>query len=79
MILAAELNKYTKLTKHELAQVLARSGYTGCSFETVKFVGLTNGGQFCYSVTYYDEAGTGVEVGKVYVCKSATGDMAADY
>lgn len=79
MILAAELDKYTKLTKHVLAQVLARSGYTGCSFKNVKFLGLTNGGQFCYSVTYYDDAGTGEEVGKVYVCKTATGEMGADY
>jgi len=79
MILAAELNKYTTLDRYELARVLARCGYTGESFKSVNFLGLTNSGDFCYSVKYFDDSGTGEATGKVYVSKSATGDMVADY
>lgn len=80
MILAAELNKYATLDRWSLSAVLARSGYTGISFDSVKFLGLTNSGDFCYSATYFDEAGTGEEeTCKVYVSKSATGDMTAEF
>ena len=80
MILAAELNKYATLDRYDLANILARSGYMGMSFESAKFLGITNGGDFCYSVQYFDESGTGeVEVAKVYISKSATGDMAAEF
>jgi len=80
MILAAELNKYATLDRYDLARILARSGYMGMSFESAKFLGITNSGDFCYSVQYFDESGTGeVEVAKVYISKSATGDMAAEF
>lgn len=80
MILANEVAKYTTLDRLEISKILARSGYTGCSFESAKFVGITNGGDFCYSVKYFDDSGTGeVEVTKVYVKKTATGDMAAEF
>ena len=80
MILAAELNKYATLDRYDLAKILARSGYMGMSFESAKFLGITNSGDFCYSVQYFDESGTGeVEVAKVYISKSATGDMAAEF
>jgi len=79
MILAAELNKYATLDRYELAKVLARSGYTGESFKSVNFVGLTNSADFCYIVKYFDESGEGEVTGKVYVSKSATGEMVATY
>ena len=79
MILATELEKYIALDRYELRNVLARSGYTGMSFESVKFVGLTNAGDFCYSVKFFDDNGLGEQTGKVYVSKSATGDMAAEF
>lgn len=79
MILATELNKYTSLDRYDLAKVLARSGYTGESFKSVNFLGLTNSGDFCYSVKYFDDSGEGEVTGKVYVSKNATGDMVADY
>lgn len=80
MILAKELNKFATLDRYDLANILARSGYTGMSFESAKFLGITNSGDFCYSVQYFDETGTGeVEVAKVYINKSATGDMVAEF
>jgi hypothetical protein len=52
-----------------------------CSFKTAEFLGITNGEQFCYSVTYHDEAGTGeIETGKVFVSLDlATGNPVADF
>ena len=80
MILAAELNKYATLDRYDLANILARSGYMGMSFESAKFLGITNGGDFRYSVQYFDDAGTGeVDTVKIYVSKSATGDMTAEF
>lgn len=79
MILATELTKYTQLDRYELSKILARSGYTGCSFKSVNFLGITNGGDFCYSVKYFDEHGLGEAAGKVFVSKSATGVMTAEF
>jgi len=80
MILAQELNKYTTLDRYEIAKVLARSGYSGMRFESANFLGITNSGDFCYKITYFDESGTGeVETGKVFVNKDATGDMVAEF
>ena len=79
MILATELNKFITLDRYELRNILARSGYTGMSFKSANFLGVTNSGDFCYKVTFFDDAGTGEETGKVYVSKSATGDMEAEF
>ena len=79
MILAEELNKFTTLDRYDLAKILARTGYMGVSFKSVKFLGITNSGDFCYSATYFDEAGTGEETCKVYVSKDATGDLTAEF
>jgi hypothetical protein len=80
MILADTLAYLTTFTPKTLAQVLEKSGYSMWSFKTVKFLGMTNGGQFCYSVTFV-EADTGQDqVGKVFVSyNSATGAVTADY
>ena len=79
MILAAELDKFVTLDRYELRNILARSGYTGMSFESVNFLGLTNSGDFCYSVKFFDDNGLCEQTGKVYISKSATGDMAAEF
>ena len=67
MILADTLKTLTTFGPKGLAVVLDKSGYSMCSFKSAEFLGITNGGDFCYKVTYYDDAGTGEEVGKVYV------------
>ncbi len=51
VITADRLKTLTSFTPKALAMGLAQSGYTGVSFETAEFVGITNGGQFCYKVT----------------------------
>jgi hypothetical protein len=70
VILADTLKVLTTMGPRGLAQVLDASGYTMCSFESAEFVGITNGGEFCYSVTYYDDGGgpeETLEKGKVFV------------
>ena len=81
MITAETLKILTTMSPTALTKVLDTSGYSMCSFKTAKFLGITNGGQFCYSVTYYDEAGTGEdEVGKVFVSYDAKDHaMSADF
>jgi len=80
MILANTLELLTTQTPAGLTQILKHSGYTGCFFKSAQFLGMTNGGEFCYSVTYHDDAGVGEAQGKVYV-KYNTEDhsITADY
>lgn len=80
MILADTVTTLTTLSPQGIAQVLDKSGYSMCSFKTAKFLGITNGGDFCYRVTFHDEAGTGEAVGKVFVrYDSATGFITAEF
>jgi len=80
MILADTVRTLTTLTPTGLSQVLKHSGYTGQFFKRAEFVGITNGGEFAYKVIYHDDAGTGEEVGKVFVkYDSSTGFMTAGY
>ena len=81
MIYAGEINKLMNLDRFDLSRILARSGYTGCTFEDARFLGLTESGDFCYLVEYYDDAGTGEsQADKVYIRRDkATGEMVADF
>ena len=55
MILADTLTQLTTMTATGLAVVLTHSGVKGQVFKTAKFLGMTNGGEFCYSVTFHDK------------------------
>ena len=80
MITANTLQTLTNFGPRDLATLLANSGYTGAVFKRAKFLGITNGGQFCYKVTYYDESGTGEEEGKVFLTYDrASNTVSADY
>lgn len=76
MILADTLKYLTTLSRKDLARCLDLSGYSGANFDSAEFVGITNGGDFCYRVTYRDD-GT-IETGKVFV-KYDAGTITADY
>ena len=68
MLTADKIRVLTSLDKSSLARILDSSGYSMCSFKSTEFLGITNGGQFCYKVVYFDDAGTGKnEIGKVFV------------
>lgn len=82
MLTADKIKKVIDLDRNDLVRVLAQSGYTGCSFEDVTFLGLTNGGQFCYRVDYWDDGGGPEEelvAGKVFVWYNSHGELVADY
>jgi hypothetical protein len=78
MIRADELSKFTTLTRYELSNILDASGYKDCKFDSVKFIGLTNAGQFCYYAKSY-EGTSAEETAKIFVSKSATGDIFAEF
>jgi hypothetical protein len=67
MILADTLKLLTTFGPTGLVQVLNASGYKDCAFKSAEFLGMTNGGQFCYKVTFQDEERMEDGVGKVFV------------
>ncbi len=81
MITADKIKTLIDFTPISLAKLLADSGYKGASFKSSKFLGMTNGGQFCYGVVYFDELVTGKDqTGKVYVTYNHENDtITADY
>jgi hypothetical protein len=79
MILADDINKYTSLDRYELSNILADSGYKDCSFNSVKFFGLTNSGYFCYSVKYFDNHVESEQDGNVYVKRDNNGKLIAEF
>jgi hypothetical protein len=52
MITADKLKLLTTLTPTGLTQFLQASGYKQDRVTECKFLGLTNGGQFCYKIDY---------------------------
>lgn len=81
MLTADKVKMLTTLGPTGLVMFLASSGYTGCSFKQSKFLGITNGGEFCYQATYFDDAGTGEEeTTKVFLKYNHVSDsITADY
>ena len=79
MILADELSKLVTLDRYELSNILADSGYFSVNLNSVKFVGLTNSSDFCYSVKYFDDNSDGEKMTKVFVSKNATGNLTAEF
>jgi hypothetical protein len=81
MITADKLQTLITFTPKALAHALASNGYSGHSFESAEFVGISNGGEFVYKVKFYDEAGTGeIETAKVYLTYHHAGNyVTADF
>ena len=75
MITAEHLKNLSSYRARDINRALSISGYTKVKVKTARFVGLTNGGQFCYSVTVADDPELGrLPQGKVFL----TYDPAAD-
>ncbi len=80
MITAETLKTLIGFTPEALARALAVSGYKGAQFKSSKFLGITNGGQFCYSVSYFDEHLGEDATGKVFLTYNpAEGKVTAGY
>lgn len=80
MISAETLKTLVSFTPVALSKGLEMSGYSGQSFKNAEFLGITNGGQFCYKVTYYDESGLGETTDKVFLTYNhQMGSVKVDY
>lgn len=67
MITADTLKTLTSFTPIALAKGLEISGYKGAEFKSAEFIGITNGGQFCYKVKSFDKVLGEDTVGKVFL------------
>jgi len=76
MISADTLKTLTTFTAQALTRAIRDAGYKGDTFTGAKFVGLTNGNQFCYLCTYPVEGGA--DSAKVFLTYS-NGTVTADY
>jgi DNA-directed RNA polymerase delta subunit len=73
VITADRIREYTNLSTEQLTEMIQKF-YPRDRFQDSRFLGITNGHQFCYSVTYYD---TNLEEdcqGKVFVSQDGTAD-----
>ena len=78
MITAETLQTLTTFTPEALTRAIRLAGYKEDKFTSCKFLGITNGGQFCYFVVYHCEGGT--DSTKVYLTYNhAEGKVIADY
>jgi hypothetical protein len=78
MITADKLTLLTNMPAAMLTMAAKEAGYKGPEFTGAKFVGITNGGQFCYTVVYQVKGGT--DSTKVFLSYDHTEDKVfADY
>jgi hypothetical protein len=78
MITAETLKTLTSFTAPALTRAIQDAGYKGDSFTSSKFLGITNGGQFCYFVVFHVEGGT--DSTKVFLTYDPTkGSVSAEY
>jgi hypothetical protein len=77
MITAETLTTLLSFTPEALTRAVADVGYDGPPFTSSRFLGITNGGQFCYSVVFHVQGGT--DSTKVYLTYNhAKGVVTAD-
>jgi hypothetical protein len=78
MITAEKLETLTTFTAGALTRAINLAGYKGDMFTSAKFLGITNGGQFCYWVVFHVEGGT--DSTKVFLSYDHAEDkVSADY
>jgi hypothetical protein len=58
MITADTLKVLTTFTAEALTRAASDAGYDGPAFSSCKFLGITNGGQFCYKVVFQVKGGS---------------------
>lgn len=80
MITADTLRKCSYLNTIELEKLLKKS-YPDDHILKSEFVGITNGGQFCYQIGYQDLGlvGQGLTFCKLFVWQNNNGELVADY
>jgi hypothetical protein len=70
MITAETLKEMIAYKAPELTRMAKDNGYKGPAFSSCKFLGITNGGQFCYMAVFLCKGGT--DSTKVFLTR--TGD-----
>ena len=78
MITAEKVSKLSTLKAKDLDTALKTAGYS--EYERpmdCTFLGITNGGDFCYKFTYRDDESW--SYGKLFVKLNAIGEIIADY
>lgn len=58
MITAEQLPTMISYQAPTLTKLARENGYKGPAFSSCKFLGITNGGQFCYMAVFLVEGGT---------------------
>jgi hypothetical protein len=58
MITADKLTLLTNMPAAMLNMCAQEAGYDGPAFTSCRFLGITNGGQFCYTVVFPVKGGT---------------------
>ena len=76
MITADALRMMTAHGPLGITTMIRRAGYKNDSFTGAKFLGLTNGGQFCYLCTYPGEF---EDTCKVFLTVNKDGTIRAEY
>ena len=78
MITADKLALLTNMPAAMLTMGIQQAGYKDDKFTSSKFLGITNGGQFCYMAVFHVEGGT--DSCKVFVSYDPTKDqVTVDY
>lgn len=75
MISADTVRYLTTLNTLHLEAIALQSGYKGERYLSAEFLGLTNGGEFCYTVTFNEDGE--LRKGKVFVKYDPTTDRAS--
>lgn len=79
MITAETLATLTQFSAPALTRAINDAGYKEDSFLSARFLGITNGGQFCYQTQYKDIDGN-LALGKVFLTyDQGVGTVTADY
>ena len=76
MITPDTLKTLTSFSAPALTRAARDAGYKGPAFSSCKFLGITNGGQFCYMAVFLCEGGT--DSTKVFLTHTA-GRVIVDY
>lgn len=78
MITAEQLATLTNFSADALTRAIRDSGYTDDVFLTARFLGITNGGQYCYQVGYEEDRA--LEMTKVFLTYNPRyGTVIAEY
>lgn len=79
MLISANTIRYlTSLDTKHLEAIAWNSGYHGDRFSSAEFLGMTNGGEFCYKISFVEEGKR--NQGKVFVKYDPAQDRASlDY